>query len=83
MEVVGLTVIVLPEPKYVPPQELEYHSQEALLPKLPPDTLSKEMSPGQMLLADGTIAVGAVDRSKVFTVTLMQLVVLQVPSALA
>ena len=79
----GLTVIVLPEPKYVPAQELEYHSHDALFPKLPPETLSKEISPGHMLLADGTIAVGAVDSANVFIVTLIQLVVLQVPSALA
>ena len=41
------------------------------------------MSPGQMLLADGTMAVGCVDKSCVFMVMLTQLVVLQAPSALA
>ena len=79
----GLTVIVLPFPIGVPPQLLEYHSQVALEPSEPPETLSKQMSPGQIVLNEGIIAVGAEDRSCVFMVILMQLVVLQVPSALA
>ena len=41
------------------------------------------MSPGQMVLSEGIMAVGAEDKSCVLMVMLMQLVVLQVPSALA
>ena len=78
----GLTVMVDPDPTALPPQAVVYHSQEAFAPRFPPETLSKQMSPGQMLFKEGIIAVAAVDVSKVVIETLTQFVVLQVPSAL-
>jgi hypothetical protein len=77
----GVTLMLLPLPTAVPPQELLYHFQSALLPRLPPFTLRVTLEPLQTESAEAVMEVGAVE--KVFTLMdlLAQAVVLQVPSA--
>ena len=79
MLVFGATIIKLPVPADVPPQEPVNHSAMAPVPAVPPTTVSVVLLPLQILVAP-EILVGATER--VFTVTSCeaQVVVLQVPS---
>ena len=66
----------------MPPQLAVYQFQLAPVPKLPPVAVSV-VAPPQVGFTDAVAPVGAVDKVFVtFTVTLAQVVVLQVPSAL-
>ena len=63
MVTVGLTVIVVdvPLPNCVPPQEPVYHTQFALVPKLPLVTVKVEMAPEQILVGFAVAVVGATE----------------------
>ena len=62
----GETVMLLPVPTSVPPQEALYQLKTAPVPNVPPLTVKVVLPPAQIVLVP-LIAVGAVD--KVFTVT--------------
>jgi hypothetical protein len=64
-----------------PPQEPLYHFQLAPVPKLPPFTESVVLFPIQMVVVP-VIEVAGIEVSCTVTVTLLQMVLLQVPSAL-
>ena len=76
--VVGETVMLLPVPAGVPPQEAEYHFALAPVPALPPTSV-KVVLPPLHKVETPEILRGAVE--SVFTVTLTEAqdVVLQVP----
>ena len=57
----GLTEIELPVPADVPPQLAVYQCQLAPVPKDPPDTVRVTLSPGQMLVEEAVMEVGAVE----------------------
>ena len=76
----GATVIEVPLPAEVPPQELLYHCQVAPVPKEPPTTVKVVLPPAQMVVVP-LIELGAVESVCTVTVVLAQVVVLQVPSA--
>ena len=76
-----MTVMLSPEPRSVPPQEPLYQRQRALLPRLPPLTLSVVDVPLQTESRVAVMAVGAVDALLTLIDLLTQAVVLQVPSA--
>ncbi len=75
---VGETVILVPVPVDVPPQEPVNHCATAAVPADPPLTESVVEAPSQMMLVP-VIAVGAADKVLTVIVTDVQLVVLQVP----
>ena len=77
----GDTAMELPVPTSVPPQLPEYQFQAAPVPSEPPDTV-KVVEPPQMGLGFADALVGSVDNVFTVTVTEVQLVVLQVPTAL-
>ena len=74
--------MLLPVPIAAPPQELLYHFQLALLPRLPPLTLRLTLPPLQTESREAEMDVGAVEKVLTLMVLLTQAVVLQVPSAL-
>ena len=74
--------MLFPEPTAAPPHELVYHFQLALLPRLPPLTLSVTLLPLHMESIVAVMEAGAVDRLLTLMVLFTQIVVLQVPSAL-
>ena len=78
---VGVTVMLSPEPRSVPPQEPLYHLHRALLPRLPPLTLRVVDVPLQTESRVAVMAVGAVDALLTLIDLLTHAVVLQVPSA--
>ena len=78
----GVTLILFPVPIADPLQELLYHFQLALLPRLPPLTLSVILLPLQTESTVAEIEVGAVEKVFTLMVLLIQAVVLHVPSAL-
>jgi uncharacterized membrane protein len=73
--------MLLPLPTAVPPQELLYHFQSALLPRLPPFTLRVTLEPLQTESAEAVMEVGAVEKVLTLMDLLVQAVVSQVPSA--
>ena len=83
MVTIGLTVKVVdvPFPTCVPPQELVYHTQFALVPKLPLVTVKVEVAPEQILAEFAVAMVGATDRYFTVTVVFTHPVVLQSPWA--
>jgi hypothetical protein len=83
--VVGLTEIVLnPDEIWVPVQEPEYQYQSAPSPSTPRDSVRFADDPTQILAGDGEedIEVAGVEFVLIIKVTEVQVVVLQVPSAL-
>jgi hypothetical protein len=58
----GLTVILVPDPAGVPPQEPVNHSQTAPVPSEPPVTVSVLFVPKQVLLFVTEIPDGSVER---------------------
>ena len=76
----GAMVTLEPVPTAVPPHELLYHFQLAPVPSVPPLTLKVVVLPKQMVVVP-VIAVAGNEVSPTVTVTLRQMVVLQVPSA--
>jgi hypothetical protein len=77
----GETVIELPVPTCVPPQLPEYQTQPAPVPSEPPTLVSVVEPPLQIGFVEEVMDVGATDRVFTVTVTLAQVVVLQVPTA--
>jgi hypothetical protein len=77
----GVTLILLPLPTAVPPQELLYHFQSALLPRLPPFTLRVTLEPLQTESAEVVMEVGAAENVLTLMNLLAQAVLLQDPSA--
>jgi hypothetical protein len=63
----GLTVILVPDPAGVPPQEPVNHSQTAPDPSEPPVTVSVLFVPKQVLLLVTEIPDGSVDRVPTLT----------------
>ena len=80
---IWFTVIVVdvPFPISVPPQEPVYHTQFALVPKLPLVTVNVDMAPEQISVGFALAIVGATDVVLCVTVTVAQDVVLQSPTA--
>jgi len=80
---IGFTVIVVdvPLPICVPPQEPVYHTQFALVPKLPLVTVNVEVDPEQIFVGFAVAVVGATDGVLRVTVTFVHVVVLQSPTA--
>ena len=79
----GETEIDTPLPTNTPPQLPEYHCQLAPLPKEPPTTESVVELPAQIGFTVALILVGSVDSVLLtFTVTVTQVVELQMPSPL-
>ena len=70
--------MLFPVPADVPPHDAVNHSAVAPVPALPPATVSVVLSPLQMVVVP-VAPVGAVDKVLTVTVTVPQLVVLQVP----
>jgi hypothetical protein len=66
----------------VPPQLPEYHFHEAPVPNEPPVTVNVLEFPGHIEAGFAEAPVGAIDEVLTVTVTLAQVVLLQVPSAL-
>ena len=83
MVTVGLTVMVVdvPLPTCVPPHEPVYHTQFALVPKLPLVTVNVDVAPEQIFVGFDVAVVGATDGVLRVTVTFAQVVVLQSPTA--
>jgi len=77
----GATVTLLPVPTDVPPQLPLYHFQLAPAPRLPPLTLNVVFLPRQIVVVP-VIDVAGTEVSWTVTVTLLQIVLLHVPSAL-
>jgi hypothetical protein len=77
----GVTLMLLPLPTAVPPQELLYHFQLALLPRPPPFTLRVTLEPLQTESAEAVMDVGAVEKVLILMDLLAQAVLLQDPSA--
>ena len=67
----------------VPPHELEYQNQSAPVPVVPPEMSSEDEFPRQMIVWLPETIIAAVELSLTVIVTLEQLVVLHIPSALA
>ncbi len=78
---VGVTVMLLPVPIRVPPQEAVYHLQRALLPREPPLTLRVTAVLPQVVSLLAVMPEAAVLRVLTFTLRDTQAVVLQNPSA--
>ena len=80
---IGLTVMVVdvPLPISVPPQEPVYHTQFALVPKLPLVTVNVDIEPEQISVGFELATVGATDGVLCVTVTVAHVVVLQSPTA--
>ena len=74
----GEIVIEDPLPAEVPPHEPVNHCAVAPVPALPPDTVNVVLLPLQMVVTP-VAPVGATDKVFTVTVTLAQVVVLQVP----
>ncbi len=73
--------MLFPVPMDVPPQELLYHFQPALLPRLPPFTLSVALLPLQTESTVAEMEDGAEEKVLTLMDLLAHAVVLQVPSA--
>jgi len=75
----GFTLIDVPEPAPGPPQMPEYQFQEAPVPNEPPVTESVELLPAQTGLGKADMLPAATEFEFTVTITLAQVVVLQVP----
>ena len=75
---VGETEILFPVPADVPPHDPVNHSAIAPVPAVPPATVNVVESPLQIVVVP-VAPVGAVDSVFTVTVTVAQVVVLQVP----
>ena len=79
-----MTEIEVPEPMDAPvPHTSSYHTQLAPLPRLPPLSVNVTAPPEQIWLPAAllVIEVAAVDKDLTVTVTDLQMVLLQSPSA--
>ena len=76
--VVGETVMLFPVPADVPPHDAVNHSATAPVPALPPARVSVVLAPLHIVVTP-VAPVGAVDKVLTVTVTVAQVVVLQVP----
>ncbi len=81
VDVEGVTARDVPVPSNVPPQLPEYQVQVAPDPSEPPVMLKVVDAPSQMGSTVADALVAAVEFVFTITVTLAQVVVLQVPSA--
>ena len=70
--------MLFPVPADVPPHDPVNHSAVAPVPALPPETVSVVLPPLQIVVVP-VAPVGAVDKVFTVTVTVPQVVVLQVP----
>ena len=70
--------MLFPVPAEVPPHETVNHSAVAPVPALPPETVNVVLPPLQIVVVP-VAPVGAVDNVFTVTVTVPQVVVLQVP----
>jgi hypothetical protein len=75
----GETPSELPVPTGVPPQEPEYQFHDAPVPRNPPETEIVVASPLHVGFTLAEALAGSVDCVFTFTVTIAQLVLLQVP----
>jgi hypothetical protein len=73
--------MLVPLPIFVPPQELEYHFQLALVPKEPPFTFNVEVFPKHIVVFP-FMEVAGTEVSLTVIVKFLQIVLLQIPSAL-
>ena len=80
--VTGEKVLLLPENRYIPPQEPEYQFQFAPVPRLPPVNERVDDDPEHRFGGFALTDEEAVETKLTVTVELTQLVVLYVPSAL-
>ena len=80
---IGFTVIVVDVPLLisVPPQEPVYHTQLALVPKLPSVTVKVDVAPEQISVGFDVAVVGPTEGVLCVTVTFAHVVVLQSPTA--
>ena len=76
-------MIEAPEPTDVPPQLVSYHAQLAPIPSEPPETVKLVEPPGQTESGVARAAVAALELLEIVMMTLSQMVVLHIPSALA
>jgi hypothetical protein len=72
---VGETVIDVPLPIAVPPQEPKYHFQAASEPSFPPCTLSIELLPGQTVSRLAVTPVGSTESESTFRTAGMEVTV--------
>jgi len=79
---VGERTSVSPTPLDIPPQETEYHFQDAPIPKLPPTTERLVGEPLQIIDGVEEPVLAGIELVHTETVTLAQAVVLQRPSPL-
>ena len=79
----GETERETPLPTGAPPHEPLYHCHEPPVPREPPVTVRVVASPVQIIEGEAEAEVGAIDKLFTVTVVVTQIVVLQVPSALA
>jgi hypothetical protein len=79
---VGDTVMLVPVPADAPPHDDVYHFQLAPVPRLPPLIDNVLVLPLHIVVALADAVVAGTDVSCTVTVTLLQMVLLQVPSAL-
>jgi hypothetical protein len=82
VEVVGAKITVVPFPTGELPQEPEYQYQAAPVPKVPPDILIVSDSPLHIDIELVTIESADIEFELTVIETLLQIVVLQIPSAL-
>lgn len=82
MVTAGETTIDDPVPSSVPPHEPLYQVHTAPVPNDPPETLRVAFPPWQIVGELAVADVGAAELAFTVTVTLAQVVVLHVPSAL-
>ena len=79
---VGDTVAEVPVANEVPPQLPSYHFQLAPAPKLPPESDTPVDCPKQIVALVALAVVAGLDVSRRLIVKLLQIVLLQIPSAL-
>jgi hypothetical protein len=79
---VGVTTTLAPIPTEYDPQEYQYHFQYSVLPRLPPDKFRVADEPLQIIAGEAEAELAGVEFEQTVIVTLAQVVVLQVPSAL-
>ena len=80
--VVGETVRLFPNPILPPPHALSYHFQLALNPRVPPFRVKVVLCPRQIVVEEAVTLLAGKDVSLRLTTTLLQMELLQVPSAL-
>ena len=80
MVIVGLNTADIPDTTYIFPHEPEYQFQFAAVPVFPP-TIPRVVVKPLQIGEDAVAEVAGVDKEFTITVTLAQLVVLQIPAA--